>query len=551
MLECEGAEAAHSAEVRVVSARSPLLVFQGGAAHSAAGFRTFFQRDTKVSISLLASAWPAKVIFTRLMLRHLDIEEQVGLFAGAALRASRNKRTFSILARLTQNIFAGETIRLRSQDNPQSLPKDVDCLCDSQGDASKLTTSTKRVENGADFSVELRPNQQLHPHAADLVSATFARNPALKAIYADVCENGGIVPAPAWDPELARCYDYSATPIFVRRDALLPGMQWLLPHIVAAYGEGAVRRLSLPLVFGSSDSGPEFAQVPVPELPRPPKVSAIIPTIYHLDLLERCLDSLVSRTDYPDLEVVIVDNGASPAKMALLLERVGKSLPIICIKDNGDFNFSRLVNAGVAASTGEIALLLNDDVEAIDSSWLKRMVDSCLQESVGAVGARLNYADGSLQHAGVILGIGGLCGHLWRGLQEERASRLPQVVFPGSRMAVTGACLAVRREAFDRIGGLDEVFAVAFNDIDFCLRLHELGLRCIYRGDAVLVHRESQSRGEDLAYRDRRRLQGERELFLSRWSRLVERDPYGAPSLDVAVEAGVPHPLAFAPASGN
>src|SRR5262249_53457867 len=154
--------------------------------------------------------------------------------------------------------------------------------------------------------------------------------------------------------------------------------------------------------------------------------------------------------------------------------------------------------------SGEVLLVFNDDVQAIEPSWLKRMAASVLEPDVGAVGARLLYPDRSVQHAGVMIGIGGACGHLWKGTKPEEAALNPMIMCPGQRLAVTGACLAVRREAYDRVGGMDqEAFPVAYNDIDFCLRLGAIGLKSIYRGDAALVHHESQSRGADNANEQR------------------------------------------------
>jgi GT2 family glycosyltransferase len=216
---------------------------------------------------------------------------------------------------------------------------------------------------------------------------------------------------------------------------------------------------------------------------------------------------------------------------------------LIHVVDTGYFNFSRLANAGVAQSSGEVVLLLNDDVEPIRTGWLHRMVDAVMRPDVGAVGARLVYPDRSIQHAGVAMGIGGVCGHLWRGLREQDAARCPYVVYPGERMAVTGACMAVRRDVFNRVGGFDEVsFPVSLNDIDFCLRVRSLGLRNIYRGDAVLIHYESQSRGPDTAnFRTRRRLARETEAFLSRWRHILQDDPFGSPEFDMRTESGAVH----------
>ena len=261
-----------------------------------------------------------------------------------------------------------------------------------------------------------------------------------------------------------------------------------------------------------------------------------------LDLLKKCLEGLSTATGYPDVEVVVIDNGSEQKVLLEVLDEARRSLKITTVVDNGDFNFSRLINAGAKAATGEVILILNDDVEPIQPGWLHRIVESVLSPGVGAVGARLLYPDGSIQHAGVALGIGGVCGHLYKGTSREEAERTAEIVYPGSRMAVTGACLAVRRDVFDAVQGFDDQLPVALNDIDFCLRLGEMGYRNIYRGDAVLIHHESQSRGaDDISVVSRRRLARETGRFLGRWRHVIESDPFCSPALDRQSERGVAH----------
>jgi len=179
-------------------------------------------------------------------------------------------------------------------------------------------------------------------------------------------------------------------------------------------------------------------------------------------------------------------------------------------------------------------------VMAQEPGWLQRMVNSALDPNTGAVGARLVYSSGDIQHAGVMLGLGGICGHLWRHQSAEDAACNPHVVYPGRRMAVTAACLAVRRDAFDKVGGLDEVnYPVTLNDIDFCLRLDRAGFRTIYRGDAVLLHDESQSRGsDDEERRKRERRRGETRAFRKMWGHVLDDDPFASPAFDMSTETG-------------
>jgi GT2 family glycosyltransferase len=272
-------------------------------------------------------------------------------------------------------------------------------------------------------------------------------------------------------------------------------------------------------------------------------VSIVIPTKTRIDLLALCMASL-ERTDYERVEIVVVNNGSTSPELPGVLERARHFADVIEIVDDGQFNFSRLVNAGVKRASGEVVVLLNDDIEAIDPSWLRRLVESACDPANGAVGARLVYPDGSIQHAGIVLGIGGVCGHLWRGMRPDDAMQHPCVSLPSERAAVTGACIAVRRSVYEQVGGMDEVnFPVTLNDVDFCLRLRAAGFRNIYRGDAVLIHHESQSRGADQAsHAKSRRLNSETIKFLDVWRLAFEADPYYSPALDMTRDDGRWHP---------
>ena len=268
----------------------------------------------------------------------------------------------------------------------------------------------------------------------------------------------------------------------------------------------------------------------------------MLPTKVRLDLLKKCRTGLSTATAYRDLEVVVIDDGSDPKVLREVLDDARCSLKITTVVDHGIFNFSRLINAGARTATGEIILIVNGDVEPIHAGWLHRIVDPVLSTGVGAVGARLMYPDGSVQHADVTLGIGGVCGHLYKGVSGEEAERIAEIVYPGARMAVTGACLAVRCEVFDAVQGFDEQFPVAVNDIDFCLRVSTKGYRNIYRGDAVLIHHESRSRGtDDKSAVTQRRLAREIGRFLARWRSAIENDPFSSPALDPQIERGVAH----------
>jgi len=253
------------------------------------------------------------------------------------------------------------------------------------------------------------------------------------------------------------------------------------------------------------------------------KVSILIPTRDRLDLLRACIASIEERTDYDDWEILILDNDSREAETLAYFEQT----PHRVIRVHGEFNFSRIVNLGVEASHGEFVLLLNNDTIVVSSDWLTEMVGSCRIPGVGAVGAKLLYADGRIQHAGVIMGVHGLTAHAFEGL-KDRFSGFEEGFFahvPRNVSAVTAACLLTRRTTFQELGGFDEqALAVAWNDTDFCLRLRSSGLRVVVNPLAELIHLGSASRGD--AKNDR-----EVAVMFDRWTAEIERDPYYNPNL--------------------
>ena len=260
----------------------------------------------------------------------------------------------------------------------------------------------------------------------------------------------------------------------------------------------------------------------------PPKVSIVIPT-RDGTYLNRCLASLFATTEYPDYEVVIVDNGSTSKTTKDLFEQYSSIATVV--HDDRPFNFSALNNNAVAHCKGEVLCFLNDDCELVAYSWLGELVSQLLQDRVGAVGAKLLYPDGRIQHAGVVLGMGGVAGH-----PERLADRLAYGHFgwlqtARSLSAVTAACMVVRRPVFDKLGGFDDVnLTVAFNDVDFCLRLREAGWRVVWAPNAVLVHHESVSRGHDPDVRPREF--GEEVAYMERrWGYLLRSDPAYNPNL--------------------
>jgi GT2 family glycosyltransferase len=266
-------------------------------------------------------------------------------------------------------------------------------------------------------------------------------------------------------------------------------------------------------------------------LPSPaPKVSIIIPTRDRADLLGACIDSIAARSTYADYEIIVVDNGSEQEATHSLFERL-RAKGVSVLPDASPFNFSRLNNLGVAQAKGSFICLMNNDIEIITPDWLEEMVSFAARDGVGAVGARLWYPDGALQHGGVILGADGVARHAHQFLRKGQAGYFGRGVLHQAFSAVTAACLVVRTDAYRAVGGLDEALPVAFNDVDFCLRLQRTGLRNLWTPYAQMIHHESASRGEDLSPSKRARLLEEARLMEDRWKDVIARDPAFNPNL--------------------
>jgi GT2 family glycosyltransferase len=287
---------------------------------------------------------------------------------------------------------------------------------------------------------------------------------------------------------------------------------------------------------GPASAVPSWSRVRWPLPYPPPKVSIIIPTRDRHELLVGCIEAVLKRTDYPDIEVLIADNDSIEAETINLFDRLRIDKRVRVLSCPGPFNYSAINNAAVREATGDIVVLLNNDIDVIGSDWLSELVSIAVRPEVGAVGAKLLYADDTVQHAGVVLGTGsfdggpGVAGHF--GSRDGRADigYFGQNVLGRDLSAVTGACLAVRREVFQRLGGLDEQnLAIAFNDVDFCLRIRASGLRVIWTPYAELYHLESASRGLDIEPEKAARFLKEARFMRSRWGAVLDSDPFYNP----------------------
>jgi GT2 family glycosyltransferase len=270
---------------------------------------------------------------------------------------------------------------------------------------------------------------------------------------------------------------------------------------------------------------------PAPLLPAdPPSVTAIVPTRNRCDLLRNCIEG-VRRTDYPRLDVIVVDNESDePESLAYLREIANSGIRVI--RAEGPFNYSALNNAAAAIAGGDLLCFLNNDVEMLDADWLALLVAQAIRPGIGAVGARLLYADRTVQHAGVFTGIGGGAGHGHRLLGENEPGYFRRAQLPQRVSAVTAACLVVERDKFLAVGGFDEeTFPVAFNDVDLCLKLNERGWQSFYEPRATLIHHESKSRGSDSHKANRARFAEELAALKRKWRTDERPDPFHHPCL--------------------
>lgn len=456
--------------------------------------------------------------------------------------------------------------------------------CPTQGGISAVSNGALRQAQG-EWVTFLEPGDLLPPDALYELAAEILDHPEARVIYTDEdridAQGNRNTPyfKPDFDPDLLLGQNLLNHLTAYRRDLLLSiggfreGFEGVQDHdlalrATAACGPTAVRHIARVLYHQHQPAdrqpvsqstmrhhaaltgqavtehlaarGIEVTLLPtagshhriVFPVPEPaPLVSVLIPTRNRANLLRVCLEGLLNRTDYPALEVLVADNGSTePDALALL--RAAESDPRVRVLDMpGPFNFARITNQAAAEARGEILLLLNNDIEVIDSIWLREMVSHALRPDIGAVGCRLLYPNGRLQHGGTVLGIGGVGGHLLVGARREDPGPFGTLGLLRSAGAVTAACLALRRDVWQQVGGMDEAnLAVAFNDVDLCLKIRKLGLRIVCTPFAELYHHESASRGQDRFGEKAERFRRETDFMITHWRDDLLNDPYYNPN---------------------
>jgi GT2 family glycosyltransferase len=279
-------------------------------------------------------------------------------------------------------------------------------------------------------------------------------------------------------------------------------------------------------------------------LDREPMVSIIIPTRDRADLLSRCIAGILTGTDYRNLEILVVDNLSNEAATLAYLDHISREQRVRVLRYDAPFNFALINNWAAGQAEGEILLFLNNDIEVINPTWLQHMAANACRPEVGAVGARLLYPNGRVQHGGVILGIGGVAGHFHFGCRRDEPGYFSRAQLQQNLSAVTAACLAMRHQVFDEVAGFDGAnLPIAYNDIDLCLRLRERGYLVVWTPLAELYHHESASRGSDLLPEQQPRFQRETNYMRAQWAEVLDQDPYFNPNLslrDLAISLSFP-----------
>ena len=257
-----------------------------------------------------------------------------------------------------------------------------------------------------------------------------------------------------------------------------------------------------------------------------PKVSIVIPNKDEKETLKKCLESIWQKTTYSNYEIILVENNSTTREIRDYYQELDGKNGVRVVYWDKEFNYSAINNFGISYAKGEYILCLNNDITVISPEWMEELLANCQRPEVGIVGARLYYPDNTIQHAGIVLGMGGCAGSLFVGLARSRGGYLHKAALQQDLSAVTAACFMVKKEAFEKVGGFEEKLSVAFNDVDFCLKVRHAGYLVVYDPYAELYHHESKTRGYENTEAKKRRFQEEIEYMRCHWMPDILRDPY-------------------------
>ena len=258
-----------------------------------------------------------------------------------------------------------------------------------------------------------------------------------------------------------------------------------------------------------------------------PFISIVIPNKDNMGILKRCIDSIQSKSTYRNYEVIIVENNSKEPDTFAYYKSIDGKDGISVIYWEEEFNYSRINNYGIMHAKGDYIVCLNNDISVITPDWMEELLGNCQRKEVGITGARLYFPDNTIQHAGIVVGMGGSAGSMFVGMSRNRTGYMHKAAIQQNLSAVTAACFMVKRQAFEQAGGFDEKLAVAFNDVDFCLRVRRAGYLVVYNPDAQMYHDESKTRGYEDTPEKQARFQKEKDYLRSRWPEIMEQgDPY-------------------------
>ena len=257
-----------------------------------------------------------------------------------------------------------------------------------------------------------------------------------------------------------------------------------------------------------------------------PKVSIVIPNKDEKETLKKCLESIWQKTTYSNYEIILVENNSTTREIRDYYQELDGKNGVRVVYWDKEFNYSAINNFGISYAKGDYILCLNNDITVISPEWMEELLANCQRPEVGIVGARLYYPDNTIQHAGIVLGMGGCAGSLFVGLARSRGGYLHKAALQQDLSAVTAACFMVKKETFEKVGGFEEKLAVAFNDVDFCLKVRHAGYLVVYDPYAELYHHESKTRGYENTEAKKRRFQEEIEYMRCHWMPDILRDPY-------------------------
>lgn len=418
----------------------------------------------------------------------------------------------------------------------QSLTADgIPCLVVGEGQIPDPATAAQHIAWTTEpWLLVVNAGDIVAPGTAAHYRAKLAERPA-KIVYADddLLTSSGERSSPhfkpQWNSELFKHFDYLTGACIFRtsREELeaLGDFRELKGLLARHAVDQAPLHVPKILHHRRARPLPPAKAKPLELVGHLPLVTVIVPTRNRVNLLRTCLQGLRD-TSYPKIEVIIVDNDSDESETISYLASIDNS-DFQVIQHAGEFNYSAINNRAALLAKGEIICLLNNDIEVIESDWLAILVTQALREDVGAVGARLLYPDGRIQHAGVVLGMGGAAGHAHKFAWPDEIGYFNRHNLPQFASAVTGACLVVKRDRFQAVGGLNENdFPVAFNDVDLCLRLNERGWQSLYEPRATLIHHESVSRGLDRDPISAKRFAKELAALKKLWNTDRIVDPY-------------------------